>query len=179
MAERLGLDYVPSAFQGRIGGAKGMWMVDRSGQKLKHSPGHLEPQIPAIDDPEVWIEITDSQTKFEASRSAFFQDSSRRTFEVHAHSKPLKGGSLNYQLMPILMEGGVPLAVLERLLIEDITAESQRLKAAMNDPHTLIAYLQSLFSLRANRDDDGGVTWLGGMPDELPERIMLLAQVGP
>jgi hypothetical protein len=47
-----GAQALPSTFQGRIGGAKGMWIV--SGESFSKDP----------DDLEIWIQINDSQLKF-------------------------------------------------------------------------------------------------------------------
>ncbi|KAI9759198.1 MAG: hypothetical protein M4579_002485 [Chaenotheca gracillima] len=97
VANALGLYHVPSAFQGRIAGAKGMWLVDHSGQSLKES------------DRDYWIEVSDSQWKFNVHLGEDFIssgdfDSDHLTFEVHRWSKPLAPAALNLQLISVLTQ---------------------------------------------------------------------------
>ncbi|KAF5861870.1 hypothetical protein ETB97_012421 [Aspergillus alliaceus] len=85
----------PSAFQGRIAGAKGLWMVDKHDSAI--STGS-----------EVWIQITDSQLKIKPHPSYWRDpvDEEKLTFEVVKWSKPLHTVDLNTQLLAILEHGG-------------------------------------------------------------------------
>ncbi|KAE8152518.1 RNA dependent RNA polymerase-domain-containing protein [Aspergillus avenaceus] len=85
----------PSAFQGRIAGAKGLWMVDR----------HESDIFPGND---VWIQITDSQLKIKPHPQTWHEpvDEEKLTFEVVKWSKPLHPVDLNTQLLAILEYGG-------------------------------------------------------------------------
>lgn len=107
----LGLeDGTPSCFQGRIAGAKGLWMVDRP-----------DPE----DREERWIQVSDSQLKV-IPHPCDFPDSvdpELVTFEVSNWSKPLRPVELNIQLLSILEHGGEirqPIASIMRNAIWDI-----------------------------------------------------------
>lgn len=88
----------PSAFQGRIAGAKGLWMVDRRESKHPHldgGNGH-------------WIEISESQLKIFPHPENWDDtaDEEKLTFEVVNWAKPLHPVDLNIQLLAILEYGG-------------------------------------------------------------------------
>ncbi|OJJ48422.1 hypothetical protein ASPZODRAFT_62883 [Penicilliopsis zonata CBS 506.65] len=87
----------PSCFQGRIAGAKGLWMVDR----------HESPLAGEDNDP-FWIQITDSQLKIKPHPRDWTGplDDEQLTFEVLNWSKPLHPVDLNVQLLAILEHGG-------------------------------------------------------------------------
>ncbi|KAK5079891.1 hypothetical protein LTR16_008533, partial [Cryomyces antarcticus] len=90
---------VPSAFQGRIGGAKGVWMISAPSETtdLEHTS--------------IWIEITPSQTKFKPHDTdlddATF-DSNRLTFEMLKFSGPPKTSILHMSFLSILQDRGIP-----------------------------------------------------------------------
>jgi hypothetical protein len=89
----LGIDGItPSTFQGRIAGAKGLWMVDRD----------------RGDDERFWIQISDSQLKVKPHPRDFFGqvDKEKITFEVASWSKPLRSSELNTQLLEVLNNRG-------------------------------------------------------------------------
>ncbi len=160
----LGIEaHVPSAFQGRIGGAKGLWMID-----IAEEP--LHPKGPG--DRDFWIEITDSQLKFEAHPiDLTFPDPDRVTFEVHSWSKPLAPASLNFQLLPILEDRGVPRDVLAKLLREDLTFQIAQQKASMNEPMTFRKWNHDTNTTRDERVKNEGVKSLGSLPESLSEQI--------
>ncbi|KAI9374503.1 RNA dependent RNA polymerase-domain-containing protein [Aspergillus egyptiacus] len=85
----------PSAFQGRIAGAKGLWMVDAH-------QSHIST------DDDVWIQISDSQLKIRPHPREWQEpvDDEQLTFEVVKWSKPLHPVDLNIQLLAILDHGG-------------------------------------------------------------------------
>jgi RNA dependent RNA polymerase len=89
----LGIDgATPSCFQGRIAGAKGLWMVDRD---------------QGADD-SFWLEISDSQLKIKPHPHDLFGyvDKEKVTFEVASWSKPLRPSELNTQLLEVLNNRG-------------------------------------------------------------------------
>lgn len=92
----------PSAFQGRIAGAKGLWMVDRHESIYK---SFIEEN-----GPDIWIEISDSQLKIHPHPREWEDDydPEKLTFEVCKWSKPLHAVDLNIQLLSILDHGGNP-----------------------------------------------------------------------
>ncbi|KAA8647013.1 RNA dependent RNA polymerase [Aspergillus tanneri] len=86
----------PSCFQGRIAGAKGLWMVDK----------HQSQASPGGDD--IWIQISDSQLKIKPHPQTWQDpvDEEQLTFEVVKWSKHLHPVDLNTQLLAILEHGG-------------------------------------------------------------------------
>ena len=166
IAEILGLDSVPSVFQGRISGAKGLWMIDALDESLPDRPGGH------------WIEITDSQLKFESDpMDKLYPDPERVTFEVHSYSKRLSTADLNFQLMPILEDRGVPYSVFKRLLEEDLTAKVAELETAMGSPLALRKWNQDNNSVTEERLVNKGIDMLGGIPDSLAEKINWFVEV--
>jgi hypothetical protein len=76
----MGLSHLPSAFQGRIGEAKGLWIVDPT----------------TASSPEEWLEVYKSQRKWDRSgtiddlSSGSWADPAHRTFEVNKYSGALR-----------------------------------------------------------------------------------------
>ena len=159
---------VPSVFQARIGGAKGIWMVDPLGQRLSTN----------TDSPDLWIEITDSQLKFQGHP---IDDSSpeenRVKFEVLSWSHPLTSSGLNFQMMPILIHGGVPPSVLEVMLEEDLRGKAAELEAAMEHPLKLRLWVQENYSPTGERLSKGAIEWQGGLPDTKTEQVIWFVEV--
>ncbi|KAL2220159.1 putative RNA-directed RNA polymerase [Thermoascus aurantiacus ATCC 26904] len=87
----------PSCFQGRIAGAKGLWMVDKHNSSI------------SAGDRGFWIQISDSQLKIKP-HPCYWDPSSvddeQLTFEVANWAKPLHPVDLNVQLLTILEHGG-------------------------------------------------------------------------
>ena len=124
-----------------------------------------------------WIEITDSQLKFEGhSIDAYDPDPARVTFEVQSVPTSLSAAALNYQLMPILTDRGVPNQVFEKLLNDDLTAKVSGLEAAMSSGLSLRKWTQENSSV-AERRINGIVEWMGGMPSSLTEKINWFVEV--
>lgn len=101
ICEQLGINGdIPSAFQGRIAGAKGLWMVD--GEISKHGA------FSKYGGDGIWIEISDSQLKIKPHPVDWKDpvDEKKLTFEVVNWSKPLHPVDLNIQLLGILEFGG-------------------------------------------------------------------------
>ncbi|OXV07297.1 hypothetical protein Egran_04940, partial [Elaphomyces granulatus] len=89
----------PSCFQGRIAGAKGLWMVDRQNSNISTS------------DRDFWLQVSDSQLKVRPHPQDWDPryidiDDAKLTFEVANWSKPLNQVNLNVQLLGILDYGG-------------------------------------------------------------------------
>jgi hypothetical protein len=98
ICHRLGINTtMPSCFQGRIAGAKGLWMVDRRGSSIE-----------GMNDDDIWIQISDSQLKIYPHPKEWTGpiDDEKLTFEVVALSKELHPVDLNVQLLAILEHGG-------------------------------------------------------------------------
>jgi hypothetical protein len=82
----LGISEVPSAVQGRIGSAKGMWLVD----------------IEDTSD-DVWIQTYPSQRKWDGDLS----DPDQRTLDVLTHTKEVTQAGLNTQFLPVLEDRAI------------------------------------------------------------------------
>jgi hypothetical protein len=87
----------PSCFQGRIAGAKGLWMVD-----CHHSSTNT-----TMNNNDIWIQISDSQLKIHPHPQEWTGpiDDEKLTFEVVNWAKPLHPVDLNIQLLAILEYG--------------------------------------------------------------------------
>ncbi|KAL1851117.1 hypothetical protein Plec18170_006441 [Paecilomyces lecythidis] len=111
----------PSCFQGRIAGAKGLWMVDRHNSSL------------GAED-ELWIQISDSQLKIKP-HPRYWQhlgsDREKLTFEVTNWSKPLHSVDLNIQLLNILDNRGDVKDYVAKLVREGIEEAHQEFTTAM------------------------------------------------
>ena len=167
ITEMLNLSQAPCVFQGRIGGAKGVWMMDPLGERLsQHSR-------------EYWIEITDSQLKFEGhSVDKESPDPAQMTFEVHSWAKTLISASLNFQLIPILLNRGVSQEVFTALLEDDLTDKVEKLEAAMDSGIALRKWNQDIYSVSEERARNKGIEMTGGLPDSLTERINWFVEHG-
>lgn len=169
ICDMLGLDQVPCVFQGRIGGAKGIWMVDYTNELRPGSTPHGR---------EKWIEITDSQQKFEPHDWVYYRPEDELVrFEVHSFSKKLSSATLNFQLMPILANGGVDEKVFDRLLVEDLTDKVSHLEAAMEDGLALRKWNQDNNSVAGERTQLEGIEMQGGLPHSMPEKINWFVEV--
>ncbi len=94
----------PTAVQGRIGGAKGLWILDP-----QHDDDHR---------PRIWIR--DSQNKIKYTN---YKDRSRRILELLCVSQPSPSISLSSQSILNLSFNGVPEDILITLLKESIEDE--------------------------------------------------------
>ncbi|MCJ1439207.1 hypothetical protein MMC27_008598 [Xylographa pallens] len=164
ISNKLGLGgSTPSIFQGRIAGAKGIWMIDSTGETINSI------------NPDFWIEITESQSKFECYSNN--PDCFMLTLDVNKYSTPLKPAKLNYQLIPILINRGVPSQVFEKLIEKDLTTRVQELEDATSSPFLLRKWIQERFSVTSQRRSHGSVEMIGGMPDLLAEKIIWFIEV--
>ena len=153
-------------FQGRIAGAKGLWMVDALDEKLPR------------DDGEFWIEVTDSQLKFEGHlEDCIYPEKERITFEVSSFSKKLSSSSLNFQLIPILLNRGVPENTFKDLLQADLKDRVGQLEEAMASGLSLRKWNQETNPIMSERSASGGIEMLGGLPTSTPEKINWFVEV--
>ncbi|KAL8772812.1 MAG: hypothetical protein Q9209_002157 [Squamulea sp. 1 TL-2023] len=165
VTEALNLDYTPSIFQGRIAGAKGVWIIDALGESIGSNG-------------DIWIEITDSQLKFDdGGKDNLHPDLERVTFEVLAFSRPLTEASLNFQLMTILVECKVPSKVFCDLLEADLTKKVADLEVAMQSGLAIRKWNQEVNPVSSERIAHG-VEMQGGLPSALPEKINWFVEHG-
>lgn len=149
VAQHLDLDYTPSAFQGRLGSAKGMWIRD----------------VKSDDPAAIWIETYPSQRKFECP----FIDVHHRIFEVKAFTKSLKPASLNRQFIPILEaqaklphEKVIMRQRLETHLENTIRGEVAVHLSALEHPAETLMFVRQLRT--GNAATDRVEAFLGGAP---------------
>ncbi|KAH7029191.1 RNA dependent RNA polymerase-domain-containing protein [Microdochium trichocladiopsis] len=155
--EHLGLSETPSAFQARLGSAKGMWIVD-----FTDSSG------------EDWIETYPSQRKWECD----WHDEAHRTLEIKAVSTALTPARLNLQTLQILSDRASDRGMLREVLgarLEAGLREEFRALREANNPLLLrqwanekASYFRELF------DHDK----LGGLPNSIEDRIAFLLDAG-
>ncbi|KAL8366746.1 hypothetical protein RB595_010553 [Gaeumannomyces hyphopodioides] len=157
----LGLTSVPCAIQGRLGSAKGMWIID----------------VKDVSD-EDWIETYPSQRKWECD----FSDPDHRTLEVLGHASELHSARLNLQFLAVLEDRSrdkvAIRAAVGDLLKVSVKAELEGLRVALNHP---IQFRQWVHENSTNRDTRiryGEVPFLGGMPDKDEEMINLMLDHG-
>jgi hypothetical protein len=96
----MGLDFLLTAIQARIGGAKGLWMLDSI----------------SFPSDERWIEIYPSQKKWDCNWS----DLAHRTLEVVSVSSYRGPATLNLQFIPILEERAIDRKLMRITICERI-----------------------------------------------------------
>ncbi|KAI1866915.1 hypothetical protein JX265_007491 [Neoarthrinium moseri] len=161
----LGLSDTPSAFQGRIGSAKGVWVRDVADQS---------------DD--IWIETYPSQRKWKCN----LQDEDHRTFEVSSWPKALEPASLNTQFLPILEDRAPNREAKEalknyigRLLTETLNEEINAQRAALQDPLQCWLWVdRKSTSRRLDRLKSGEIPRLGSLPRSEEDRVQFLLAGG-
>lgn len=164
---KLELPYIPSAFQGRFGEAKGLWVVDRS-EDIEND----------------WIELYREQCKWKRGRegSDEFDHWSHRTFEVVGHSTPLKTADLNTQLLPLLMHQAQDRTrmrkAIAKALEEGLKQTLEELKTALTGPRELRSWVKITNSSIQDRIKTGTIQWRGGLPAKLEDRLNILLDAG-
>jgi hypothetical protein len=170
ISAQLGLGYLPSGYQGRIGPAKGFWTVDfddRTGEE--------------------WIETYRSQRKWNRSteENGVSDDPSHRTFEVVAFSGPLKSADINAQFIPILMNRAADKKrmrnTISNLLEQSLAEELKSLKTAMDSPQLFRKWVYETMPGTSERLNLGVVPYRAGLPASIGERLngMLDASFDP
>jgi hypothetical protein len=160
-------DAFPSAMQGRIGGAKGMWII--SG----------EPQSRKPEDLDIWIEVTDSQLKFEppwedrADERPF--NKHRLTFNLVKYSHANGPTDLHISFIPILIDRGVPRDVVAKLMTDHLDNDREELLDMVSDP---VRLYNGVTKQSPVETDPANVRWQAALPVSLPDKIKLLLRSG-
>ncbi|KAH7044593.1 RNA dependent RNA polymerase-domain-containing protein [Macrophomina phaseolina] len=160
---------LPSTFQGRIGGAKGMWMISDSPDTTDSR--HLK----------VWIQISDSQLKFKAhseDQSESEYDPHRLTFDLHSTTGTAGESSVYLSFFPILENRGVSAKALQKLFESHLDREREKILASVTNRVGLRTWLNQQNSLAEERNRDENMTWQASMPLQLHEKAILLAESG-
>ncbi|KAF3050045.1 hypothetical protein E8E11_006510 [Didymella keratinophila] len=157
---------LPSAFQGRIGGAKGLWMI--SDESFTKEPEHLE----------IWIEISEKQLKFkphpEDESDATF-DPIRLTFEVSNYSSSPAHSDLHISFIPIMADRGVPRDDIADYMRERLDVARNDLLKRVTDPVKLYEYVYKSSSTTREGSD---MAWQAALPLALEDKIKLLLESG-
>lgn len=157
----LGLTTVPCAVQGRLGSAKGMWVID-------------------VDDvsSEDWIETYPSQRKWKCDLS----EPDHRTLEVLSHASELHSGRLNLQFLPVLEDRSRDKAAFRNaigdLLKDNLQTELDDLRVALNRPIQHRQWVHENSANRNTRIQHGTVPFLGGIPDKDEETMNMMLDSG-
>ncbi|KAK7914883.1 RNA polymerase-like protein [Apiospora marii] len=152
-----------TGFQGRIGSAKGFWIIDIQDDTDRD-----------------WIILYPSQRKWKCD----FTDEEHRTFEVRSEVNPLKSANLNNQFLPILQDRakdpkGMKSAI-SNILERSLCKEMEEQRMAIQDPCRLRLWVQnnSTSSLREARLKSGQIPFVGGLPKNDEDRINFLLDGG-
>jgi hypothetical protein len=124
---------VPSIFQARVNGAKGIWI--RS----------AENSTATARDRDIWIEINESQRKFAPHAVDYHGNQAfeplRWSFEVLGWSRKASSATLHQSFIPILADRGVPREVIEQLMAKSLEDGRNEIICAMHDLVTLRGWL--------------------------------------
>ncbi|TLS31410.1 hypothetical protein PpBr36_02497 [Pyricularia pennisetigena] len=145
-----GIQDLPCAVQGRLGSAKGMWIIDPFDQSDKR-----------------WIKTYPSQRKWVCT---FDEDPHYRTLEIKTYAKPLRSASLNLQFLPVLHDRcknkhGMQDSIGD-LLRTSLRAELKSMQVALRSPQQ---FLQWVHENSSRGQGLGSTTFevprLGGLPE--------------
>ncbi|KAF5714427.1 qde-1 RNA-dependent RNA polymerase [Fusarium mundagurra] len=158
----MGLEFLPTAIQARIGGAKGLWMMDST------------PYPPD----ERWIEIYPSQRKWDCNWS----DPAHRTLEVVSVSSYTGPASLNLQSSPILEERAIDRKLMRTTICERIEKHLRNdlgnANAAMEIPEVFRKWIHETSYTTFGDSEDGTSWFVGGLPADWPRTMSFLADSG-
>lgn len=160
--QKLGLLETPTAVQARLGGAKGVWMLD-----------------PAIDlgSEKVYIKVTKSQSKYKGYSGD--ADWARLTLDVLTTSHDPTPATINIQLIPILEDRGVPFETLRELLEEHLERDLEELFCIIDEPSELRRWMYDRGNVGKDRMAARGVATCGGVPASRSEIAIMLLEVCP
>ena len=169
IAKSLGVNSPPSVFQARIGGAKGLWMVECDETMRTTYPEQMSYR-------NFCIEVTPSQLKIKPHPcDRIGADEHQRTFEIVDHSVPTRAASLNEQITSILHDRGVPPAVLREMLLLDSATYHEGLFRAMNQTLSLREWIGS--NKQAPRTAES-IPSHGSIPRARDEQAIILLESG-
>jgi hypothetical protein len=156
---------LPSAFQGRIGGAKGMWIV--SGESFSKDPKDLE----------VWIHVSDTQLKFQPHGADLLDESFdplRLTFEVTNYSTAPCAHELHMAYIPILVDRGVPCDTIANMMTTQLNTDRAELLDVLTDPPRLHNWVHRNGAIISSGDN----SWHTSLPVALEQKIKLMLESG-
>lgn len=158
--EKLGLEVTPTAVQARLGGAKGVWMVDPRAD---------------WDSEDIYIEVTESQSKYKGYEND--DDWARLTLDVLTASHDPLPAKVNIQLIPILEDRGVPFEALQKLLEEHLERDLDELFQILDKPVELRRWIYDRGQTGNDRMTAKCITTLGALPASRHEIAIMLLEV--
>lgn len=157
----LELSDLPVAVQGRIGSAKGMWILDTE-------------DIGRED----WIETYPSQRKWVCDGL----DADHRTLEIRNYASEARSASLNLQFIPVLEDRAIDKArmrsVLGSILEGSLTRDLAEQRAALEHPLLFASWAYENARYRNDHVIHCQVPFLGGLPDRDEDAIQFLLAGG-
>lgn len=151
--DNLDLGNIPSAIQGRLGSAKGLWIVDG-----------------ASTDDQNWIETYESQRKWECDWSV----SDQRVLELKTCAAEPRPATLNTQYLLILDDRAIDRTQLRETIVKRLRAqlsdELYDLNSALGNPQQFRQWVHEN-TPHAESRCDGGIPFLGGLPED-PQHIL-------
>ncbi|EHK15310.1 uncharacterized protein TRIVIDRAFT_122493, partial [Trichoderma virens Gv29-8] len=163
VTEALGLSDCPSCFQGRLGSAKGMWLIDVDSEE---------------DSERDWVEVYPSQRKWECD----YDDPHHRTLEIRNWPSELKSASLNQQFIPVLEARSPQPDAMRRVISEHLQralhADLGEQAAAMKEPMSLRLWIHQSGPSKNDRSLDGSAKFLAGLPDSGADKVAFLLDSG-
>jgi hypothetical protein len=160
---------MPSCYQARIGGAKGVWSIS------------AESDSKSEEDNDVWIEITESQEKFGPHQEDLKDDSfneQRLTFEVVRQTQPPSPSFLYLSFLPILANRGVKEEDMKRLIFRSLSRESSKVLNAIKDRISCRRWIYENNTTTEERLRTDGLLWQAGLPLSNIEKIIQLLEWG-
>ncbi|KAF3769514.1 hypothetical protein M406DRAFT_35624 [Cryphonectria parasitica EP155] len=164
--DRLGLLTIPCAIQGRLGSAKGMWIVSEA------------PGAPFSD--EIWIETYPSQRKWELDWGK--ADPQHRTLEIRSYASMPKPASFNLQFLPVLEDRapdkGLMREAVGSLLKDNLQRDLDGQKKALQCPLQFRQWCHENSRHKFDRIVHGHVPYQGGSPVEDEELMNSMLDAG-
>lgn len=169
LCENLGIKGVrPVAFQGRINGCKGVWMIsapyDTTDQKHRKR----------------WIHMTDSQRKVTPRDEDLTSncEPNRWSFELVKYTSTPKPSTLNLDFIPILQNRHVSRDTLQQVIETQLEMDFTAFLESLNDPISLRRWLNSEFSGMEEINRNLGIREAGNFPSDWVEKSILLLESG-
>lgn len=158
--DALGLQTIPSAVQGRLGSAKGMWLTDMT--DLSH-----------VD----WIETYPKQEKWKCN----WADEDHRTLEIRSYSTDLTSANLNRQFLPILEDRAIDVERIRQVFIRNMVLksdeENEDLKLALQHLELFRKWIRESKS-NSLRLWNRGIPFLAGLPENNEDMMSFLIDGG-
>ncbi|KAF4949400.1 hypothetical protein FSARC_13490 [Fusarium sarcochroum] len=155
----LGLDHLPAAIQGRIGSAKGVWILDTGNPSCQK-----------------YLETYTSQRKWDCD----WADPEQRTLEVVSQSSGLEPASLNIQFIPILEDRANNRDQMRTAIIKHtkrhLQTSLERAKEAMTKPELFRKWIHE--TSYSGYSDNSESWFVGGLPKKWTEALSFLSDGG-